>query len=160
MIRLTILFILLITSLNLLAQKRQVWLDADTGNEMDDLYAIARLVKEPTIDLVGLSSAHFNNADLVIFEKWNAYDAKNLITVNESQRLNVQILQALNRMDIPHPIGADRQIGRAWGGEEPRDSPAARGIIAAAKAMRAGQKLDVITIGALTNIATAVMLAP
>ena len=55
------------------AQKQKVWLDADTGNEMDDLYAIVRLVREPSIDLVGLSSAHFNNPDLLVFEKWNAY---------------------------------------------------------------------------------------
>lgn len=161
MIRLFTLFIFIFLFMNASAQlKQKVWLDADTGNEMDDLYAIARLVKDPAIDLVGLSSAHFNNADLVTFEKWNAYDAKSLITVNESQRLNQQILHALNRMDIPHPMGADRQIGRAWGGEEPRDSPAAQSIIAAAKAMPKGQKLDVITIGALTNIATAAMLAP
>ncbi|MFN7120046.1 MAG: nucleoside hydrolase [Saprospiraceae bacterium] len=142
------------------SQKQKVWLDADTGNEMDDLYAIARLVKAPTIDLVGISSAHFNNADLVVFEKWNAYDAKNLITVNESQRLNEEILQALNRLDVPHPLGADRQIGRAWGWENPRDSPAAQAIIAVARNLPAGQKLDIITLGPLTNIATAVMLAP
>jgi purine nucleosidase len=30
---------------NVAAQKPQVWLDADTGNEMDDLYAIVRLLK-------------------------------------------------------------------------------------------------------------------
>lgn len=55
-------------------QKQKVWLDADTGNEIDDLYAIVRLVKETSIDLTGLSSAHFNNADLNVFEKWNGYN--------------------------------------------------------------------------------------
>ncbi|MDO8928994.1 MAG: nucleoside hydrolase, partial [Bacteroidota bacterium] len=60
------------------AQKQKVWLDADTGNEMDDLYAIVRLVKDPKVELVGLSSAHFNNPDLLVFEKWNAYDTKGL----------------------------------------------------------------------------------
>jgi purine nucleosidase len=64
------------------AQKQKVWLDADTGNEMDDLYAIVRLVKEPSVDLIGLSSAHFNNADLNVFEKWNAYDTKGLNTID------------------------------------------------------------------------------
>jgi inosine-uridine nucleoside N-ribohydrolase len=142
------------------AQQQKVWLDADTGNEMDDLYAIVRLVKEPSVNLVGLSSAHFNNADLLVFEKWNAYDAKTLHTVSESQRLNEEVLQALHRMDIPHPIGADRQIGRAWGQQDPRPSPAADGIIAAARALPPDQKLDVLTIGAMTNLATALMLAP
>jgi purine nucleosidase len=142
------------------AQKQKVWLDADTGNEMDDLYAIARLVKESSVDLVGLSSAHFNNADLLMVEKWNAYPTKGLETCKESQRLNEQILKALNRSDIPHPMGSDRQIGRAWGQDDPRDSPAARAIIAAAKALPDGQKLDILTLGALSNIATVVMLAP
>lgn len=142
------------------AQKQKVWLDADTGNEMDDLYAIARLVKEPSIDLIGLSSAHFVNADLFAFEKWNAYETKTLKPVEESQHLNVEILQALNRTEIPHPMGADKQIGRSWGQQDPRDSEAAQAIIATVKQLQANEKLDILTIGAMTNLATALILAP
>ena len=142
------------------AQKQKVWLDADTGNEMDDLYAIVRLVKEPSIDLIGLSSAHFNNPDLLVFEKWNAYESKGLNTVAEGQRLNEQILKALGRLDIPHPIGADRQIGRAWGQQDHRDSKAAQAIIKVAKSLPEGEKLDILTIGAMTNLASALILAP
>ncbi len=141
-------------------QKQKVWLDADTGNEMDDLYAIVRLAKEPSIDLVGLSSAHFNNADLLVFEKWNGYDAKGLNTVAESQRLNEQILKALKRMDIMHPLGADRQIGRAWGQEDARPSPASDSLIAVIKRLPKGEILHVITIGAMTNIASALIQSP
>jgi len=142
------------------AQKQKVWLDADTGNEMDDLYAIVRLVKEPSAELIGLSSAHFNNPDLLVFEKWNAYDTKGLNTIVDSQRLNEQILKALKRLDIAHPLGADRQVGRAWGQEDARDSEAARAIIAAVKTLREGEKLDILTIGAMTNLASALILAP
>jgi len=142
------------------AQKQKVWLDADTGNEMDDLYAIVRLVKEPSIELVGLSSAQFNNPDLLVFEKWNAYATKGLNTVAESQRLNELILKALERTDISCPIGADRQIGRAWGQEDPRDSQAAQSIIAAVKSLQENEKLDILTIGAMTNLASALILAP
>ena len=142
------------------AQKQKVWLDADTGNEMDDLYAIVRLVKASQIDLIGLSSAHYNNPDLLVFEKWNAYNTKGLNTVAESQRLNEQILKALGRLDIAHPLGADRQIGRAWGQQDPRDSPAAQAIIAAVKKLPANEKLDILTIGAMTNMATTLLLAP
>ena len=156
----SILFVFLGLFLIANAQKQKVWLDADTGNEMDDLYAIVRLVKEPSVDLIGLSSAHFNNPDLLVFEKWNAYDTKGLNTVSESQRLNVQILKALKRMNILHPIGADRQIGRAWGQEDPRDSEAARAIISAVKNLPADEILDILTIGAMTNIASALILAP
>ena len=150
-------FCILISSF---AQKQKVWLDADTGNEMDDLYAIVRLVNASQIDLIGLSSAHYNNPDLLVFEKWNAYDTKGLNTVAESQRLNEQILKALGRMDVAHPLGADRQIGRAWGQQDPRDSPAAQAIIAAVKNLPANEKLDILTIGAMTNMATALILAP
>ena len=157
-------FIVILAFLSMLsttnAQKQKVWLDADTGNEMDDLYAIVRLVKEPSIDLIGLSSAHFNNPDLLVFEKWNAYNTKGLNTIIESQRLNVQILKALNRMNILHPIGADRQIGRTWGQEDPRDSEAARAIISAVKSLPENESLDILTIGAMTNIASALILAP
>lgn len=155
------LFSLLLLSASLLqAQQQKVWLDADTGNEMDDLYAIVRLVKASTIDLIGLSSAHFNNADLLVFEKWNAYDTKGLSPIAESQRLNEEMLELLGRSNIQHPIGADRQIGRSWGQQDPRPSPASAAIIAAARSLPPGEKLDVLTIGPLTNIATALMEAP
>ncbi len=152
--------LLALTHYGAFAQKQKVWLDADTGNEMDDLYAIVRLVKEPTIDLLGLSSAHFNNADLLVFERWNGYLTKGLHTVSESQRVNEQLLSALRRIDIAHPLGADRQIGRAWGQQDARPSAAAEAIIAAVKTLPKGQQLHVLTLGALTNVATAVMLAP
>lgn len=154
------LLILILLFTSVFAQKQKVWLDADTGNEMDDLYAIVRLVKDPSVELVGLSSAHFNNPDLLVFEKWNAYNTKGLNTIAESQRLNVQILKALGRLDISHPLGADRQIGRAWGQEDPRDCEAVQAIIKAVKSLPEGVKLDILTIGAMTNLASALILAP
>jgi inosine-uridine nucleoside N-ribohydrolase len=151
-------FLLLLFSPGLLAQTQKVWLDADTGNEMDDLYAIARVAKDDHIELIGLSSAHYNNPDLLVFEKWNAYDTEGLVTVKDSQRLNEELLEILGLRELQHPIGADRQIGRAWGGQEPRDSPAARAIIQAAHKLGEGEKLDVLTLGALTNIASAIIM--
>lgn len=155
-----ILAILLFAAFPSLAQKQKVWLDSDTGNEMDDLYAIVRLLKDPSVDVVGLSSAHFNNPDLLVFEKWNAYETEGLETMEDSQRLNELIINTMGLESIPHPKGADRQIGRAWGGSEPRDSPAAQEIIKIAKALSDGEKLDILTLGALTNIASAIILAP
>ena len=140
------------------SQKQKVWLDADTGNEMDDLYAIARLLKDTTVEVVGLSSVHFNNPDLLVYEKWNGYFTKDLHTAVESQRLNTLILQSLNLDQIPHPIGADRQIGRAWGQEDPRPSKASAAIIKAVKKLSSNETLDIITLGALTNMATAIMM--
>ena len=139
------------------SQKQKVWLDSDTGNEMDDLYAITRLLKDTTIEVAGLSSAHFNNADLLVFEKWNGYFTKNLNPVAESQRLNIQILQSLNLSRIPHPIGADRQIGRSWGEQDPRPSEASEAIVKTVKSLAPDEILDIITLGPLTNIASAIL---
>jgi len=57
-------------------------------------------------------------------------------------------------------LGADRQIGRAWGGQEPRDSPAAQEIIRTVYELAQGEKLDILTLGALTNIASAIIIDP
>jgi inosine-uridine nucleoside N-ribohydrolase len=139
-------------------QKQKVWIDADTGNEMDDIYALFYALSDTTIEVVGLSSAHFNNADLVAFSKWNQYETKGINTVQISQALNEELLQVMGKLSIPHPIGADRQMGRAWGGREPRPSEAANEIIAAVKGLGKGEKLHVVTLGALTNIASAIAM--
>jgi inosine-uridine nucleoside N-ribohydrolase len=143
---------------NLFAQKQKVWIDADTGNETDDVYAIVRLLNDTTIKLIGLSSAHFNNPDLLAFKKWNQYNTIGINTVAISQLLNEEILRLSYKLNLAHPLGADRQTGRAWGGYEPRVSKASAGIIDAVKMLKPGEKLDVICLGALTNIASAIEL--
>ncbi len=135
-----------------------IWIDADTGNETDDLYALFRILIEPGVNIAGLSSAHFNNADLVAVEKWNQYPTSDIDTVGISQKLNESLLKAMDLPSIPHPLGADRAIGRAWGGTDARDSAAARGMIAAVGKLPTGGKLRVVCLGALTNIASALTL--
>lgn len=58
-----------------------VILDADTANEMDDLYAVARVVLDPHIEIAALSSAHFNNTEIGTKGRWHGYD-----TVRELDR--------------------------------------------------------------------------
>jgi len=158
--KLASIIIALFVSLSQLTAQQKVWLDTDTGNEMDDLYALVRLVMEPGIEIVGISSAHFNNPDLLVFEKWNAYDTESLNTVAESQRLNEELLRAMRRTEIPHPLGGDRQIGRAWGQIDPRKSPAVEELIRSVGMLEEGETLDILTLGALSNIASAVIIAP
>jgi len=157
-IRPVLLVALLFCSSAAFTQKQKVWLDTDTGNETDDVYAIVRLLGDTSIDVVGISSAHFNNPDLLVFPKWNQYDTKDIHTVDISQRLNEEILSLLGKKDINHPLGADRQIGRAWGGIQPRNSAAAQELIKTIKSLPPKQKLTIICIGALTNLASAVLL--
>ncbi len=151
--------ILLIGSGLAQAQKQKVWLDADTGNEMDDVWAIVRLLwAKENIDIMGLSSAHFNNADMLVFKKYNQYETKNISTINLSQNLNVNILKTMGLLQIPHPKGADRQMGRAWGQSDPRPSAATIRMLEVIKNLKANEKLDIISIGAVTNVASLIAL--
>ena len=154
------LFILLIITPSAISQNQKVWIDADSGNEVDDIYAIIRLIEESDISVVGLSSAHFNNPDLLVFDKWNQYPTENISTIDISQQINQDIVSSLKRDDIICCKGADRQIGRAWGGFEPRDSETVKKLTDYIKSMPEGEMLDIICLGAATNIASAIILHP
>lgn len=152
-------FFLLLISTQLYGQQQKVWLDADTGNEMDDVFAIIHLLSpQQQVDIVGLSSAHFNNADLVSFEKWNQYTTPGIQPVRISQGLNREILATMGLEHIPHPMGADRQMGRAWGGYEPRPSSATEQMLEVISTLGADEKLDILSLGALTNIASLIAI--
>ncbi len=140
------------------AQKQKVWLDADTGNEMDDIYALARILEDTSVEVIGLSSAHFNNPDLVAFDKWNQYNTQGINTLHISQQLNEDLLKVMGKLSIPHPLGADRQMGRAWGGQQARPSAMTEALIATVKTLTKDEKLVIINLGALTNIASAISL--
>ena len=88
-----------------------VFLDADTANEMDDLYAVAQVILDPEMDIAALGSAHFNNVEIGTKGRWHQYDVaadldRGLNTVAASQAENEAILKMLERTDIPHPRGA------------------------------------------------------
>ncbi|WPP51750.1 nucleoside hydrolase [Catalinimonas niigatensis] len=158
-----ILFCFVFFSLPLQAQPMQVIIDADTGNEMDDLYAIVGAILSEDMDVIGLSSAHFNNAQLLTDSMWHIYPTANINTLEISQQLNEELLQAIDREDIPHPEGANRMLGYAWGyykGAPLPSSAATDFIIAQANQVAEGEKLTVVCLGAVTNVATAIELAP
>lgn len=125
-------------------------LDSDTANEIDDLFAIAYLLKGgyPGVEVLGLSSAQW-------FHVWSGDS-----TVHQSQQLNEELLAIMGRTDLPHPLGADVIMGKPWGNYDPRDSPAAQFIIEEALALNDGEKLAVLSIGASTNLASAIALEP
>lgn len=146
---------------NTFSQKQKVWFDTDMGNEMDDIFALTRLLVEADkYDIVGVSSAHFNNADLVVFDHWNQYPTKGINTVKISQEENEKLLGTFKMMNIPHPMGADRQMGRSWGEYTPRPSEMTKKLIEVVQSLSEGERLDVIFIGAATNIASAIAIEP
>lgn len=124
----------------------RVIVDADTANEIDDLYAIVRALVAPEFRVVGLTSAHYTRS------------TKPNETVHRSQVINEQILDAMGLRDsIPHPVGADRSMAAPT---IPVDSPAARLIIDKAHDGGPEDKLVVFALGACTNRASALLLDP
>ncbi|MEX0982528.1 MAG: nucleoside hydrolase [Bacteroidales bacterium] len=121
-------------------------IDSDSGNGIDDLFAISYALVDPKIDILGLTSAH-----------WNFHPDGGDSTVYESQRVNEDLLKHNDRMDIPHPIGANGPTGY-WGDTKPVPSPAAYFIIGEVEKLEFGKKLNVVTLGAVTNLASAIQM--
>ncbi|MEM6338274.1 MAG: nucleoside hydrolase [Bacteroidota bacterium] len=141
------LFFLVVLALPALGQPKLI-LDADTANEIDDLFAITWMVAQDDYDVLGVTSA-----------QWVHYLSGDS-TVYQSQRYNEELRALLGREDLPLPLGADEPVGRPWGGQEPKDSPAAQFIIDHARALPEGDSLTVVSLGATTNLASAILLAP
>ncbi len=144
-----LLLLLVLAQAALLAQTtRTVYFDADTANEVDDLYAIVRAFAEPTWDIKALGSA-----------QWQASQNATGNTLEDSQKLNERLVQLMGRSkDVYLPRGGHRRL-YDWG-EQAIHSAASHAIIQLAKGMPAGEKLTVITVGALTNVASAVLIDP
>ncbi|MDJ1466316.1 nucleoside hydrolase [Cytophagaceae bacterium DM2B3-1] len=135
-------------SRSLADKKLTVIIDADTANEIDDLYAIVRALLEPRFQIKGLCSAQWHN------------QLSPANTVQESQKLNEDLLRLMSRIDIPAPLGSEMIMGQPWGEYEGRNSPATQLMIHTARQMPAGEKLIIISLGAATNVASALKLAP
>lgn len=127
-------------------EKTKVIIDADTANEVDDLYALARALIEPTWDITALNAAQWQAS------QWAADQ-----TMEESYRLNHAIL---GLMDLNIPTwrgGVNRMFD--WGNQA-QYSAATYNIIKEAQALSEGEKLNIIALGALTNVASAIYIAP
>ena len=139
--------ILIFFQFNAFSQNRiPVILDADTGNEVDDLYAISRALIEPSWEILALNATQWQTSHWAIPE-----------SMENSHRLN-QVL--LGYLDLPIKTrrgGASRMYD--WG-DKAQHSAAAYEIIKQAGNMKKDQKLNVIALGALTNVASAIYIDP
>ena len=127
----------------------KVIIDADTGNEIDDIIAITRALKADNLDVLGLAA-----------EQWKHQLSWNINTMQESWELNNRILESLSIEGIPSLKGSEMILGKPWGGEDPRKSEASDFIIEKALEMPDGKKLIVICTGPVTNVASALLLKP
>jgi inosine-uridine nucleoside N-ribohydrolase len=138
---------LIFSQFNSYSQDRiPVILDADTGNEVDDLYAISRALIEPSWDILALNATHWQTSHWAIPE-----------SMENSHRLNQVILGLLDLKTKTRRGGTARMYD--WG-DKAQHSAAAYEIIKQAKNMNKEQKLTVIALGALTNIASAIYIDP
>ncbi len=124
----------------------RILLDADTGNEVDDLYAIARALVEPSWNIVALNATHWQTS------QWAEPN-----TMENSHRLN-QLLLGYFDVSVPTRRGGAARM-YDWG-DQARHSAAAYEIIKQAKETPAGEKLTVVALGALTNVASAIYIDP
>ena len=121
-------------------------IDADTANEVDDLYAIAWALLEARLDIIGLTSA-----------QWHTNPRTPNDSVGESQRINENILKLMGKTVIPAPEGANFPMVNE---QRPQPSNAAKFIIDQALATPDDEKLAVAILGPCTNIASAVLIEP
>ncbi len=121
-------------------------IDADTANEVDDLFALASAILEPRFNLLGITAAQFHTSPL-------ASDT----TVLESHRINRELLALMDREDIPALIGSNQPISAD---QQEELSQAAQFIIDQAHRHSPEQKLHIIILGPCTNIAAAILHDP
>lgn len=120
--------------------------DADTANEIDDAFALARALMEPRFQVEGITSA-----------QWHTQEGAPRDTVGPSQEMNEKLLRVMNRADVPHLIGANVPLVSPL---RPQPSDAARHIIRKALETPEGEKLMVAILGPCTNLASAVLMEP
>ena len=127
-------------------EKKKVIIDADTGNEVDDLYAVVRGLIEPSWEVLGLNAT-----------QWQASHWSVPKSMEESYRLNGILLGYLEMNDVVSNRGGHERLFD-WGNKS-QTSTASMFIVNEALKME-DEKLNVIALGALTNVASAILDKP
>jgi len=97
----------------------KIIIDADTANEVDDLFALVGAMASDSFDIKG------NHLRSVSYLKIRIDS-----TVRESQKLNEDLARLAGRTDIPLPLGANGPITAM---DQPNVSPASNFIVEQAK---------------------------
>jgi inosine-uridine nucleoside N-ribohydrolase len=138
--------------INMQAQKPKVIIDADTGNEIDDMPAIVLALKSDKVDVLAVTAA-----------QWNRVEVCGRQTMDESWVLNNRILQHLEMKHIPSLKGSELAVGQGqhWGSKTcTAFNEASDFIIKRAMEMPEREKLIVIVTGSATNVASAIISDP
>lgn len=125
-----------------------VWIDADSGRDIDDLFAISRLLITKDIEILGISSVQ---------SELHPDARKN--SMEYSQEIHRKLLIYFQKSYIPHPFGAAEMMSFSRP-DDPKTSSAAEQIISKVKALSGREKLNIFCLGALTNVASAILMDP
>lgn len=130
----------------------RVVLDTDTFNEVDDQFALAHLLLSPTqLHLEAVYAAPFFNS-----RSSSAGEGMEL-SYQEIQRV-YSFFEGTGTSLPPALRGSDRFMA---GPDQPVKSAAAEDLIQRAKsAAQDGERLQVLAIGACTNVSSALLIAP
>lgn len=147
----------MIDRLQLPKGRLDVVLDTDAYNEIDDQYALSYLLRSPErIDLKAIYAAPFYDGKRIFYNYKSDSAAQGM---ERSYQEILKILPLAGRTELRGSVfrGADRFLPDAG---IPVDSPAARDLIFRAKAYSPEKPLYVLAIGAPTNVASALLMAP
>ena len=139
--------LMFLVAVSSMAQERiPVILDADTGNEVDDIYALSRALIEPSWNVLALNAT-----------QWQSSHWTEPRSMENSHRLNQVVLAEMGLEVKTRRGGVARMYD--WG-DMAQHSAAAYEIIKQANAQGEDQRLTVIALGALTNVASAIYIDP
>ena len=133
--------------ISVVTRAQTVFLDADTANEVDDLYAIA-VAFEHDWRIPALASTQWQNS------QWATAR-----TMEDSYRLNQHLVAHLGVQDETEVLRGGHRRMYDWG-HMAVHSPASAKLIELARAASPDTPLTVVALGALTNVASALFVAP
>ena len=129
-------------------RRKKVILDTDTYNEIDDQYALSYLLQSfDAVELIGVTAVPFHN--------WKSESYADGMERSYQEILNVVSLTKPD-FDVPVFRGSTERLKDT---KTPVSSPAADFIIEQAMACQ-NEPLYILGIGALTNIASALLKEP
>ena len=124
-------------------------LDTDTYNEVDDQFALAYSLLSPeTLDVLAVYAAPY-------------FNDRSSGPEDGMEKSYAEIVRLLGKMGRPSE-GFVFKGSRGYlpDGETPVESEAARDLVKKAMAMPEGELLYVVAIGAITNVASAILMEP
>ena len=130
--------------------KVKLVLDTDTFNEVDDQFAVAyALLKPDKFDILGIHAAPFFNDNSVSPEDG----------MEKSYQEIIHLLELMGKTELKSLVyqGSRNYLVDE---ETPQPSPAAEHLVQLAKELPDGEQLYVAAIGAITNVASAILLDP